>query len=417
VQTQRYEEIDSLGVNNTKGLSELRVVLSTRGKFHTFDLARQMHRRGALVSIFTGYPKFKLKNESLPQNSIKTFPWLQAPYMRIRRKSEWLKRIWEWQIAIQFDRYVAKRLPLCDVFCGLSGSALETAKVAKSRGAKFVCDRGSSHIRFQDQILREEYELQGIKFAGIDPRFIAREEAEYDLADLITVPSTFVFNSFVKCGIRPEKLRRVPYGVDLSTFKPVRKPDEKSFHVLYVGGLTVRKGISYLVQAFEKLQHGGKHLTLVGSVDGSMANYVDNLRNRSDVSVTGHIEQQHLKDVMSGSHVMVLPSLEEGLALVQAQAMACACPVIATANTGGADIFTDGVEGFVVPIRNPEAIAARLQTLADTPSLQSQMSAAALQRTQALGGWAAYGDKMHKIFGELARVDSRITFEACSHVD
>ena len=401
MQTHRYEEVNSLRVDNIKELSDLRVVLSTRGKFHTFDLARQMQSRGALVSIFTGYPKFKLKNENLPPNSIKTFPWLQAPYMGIRRKSEWLNRLWEWQIAIQFDRYVAERLPPCDVFCGLSGSALETGKVAKRRGAKFVCDRGSSHIRFQDQILRKEYELQGIKFAGIDPRFIAREEAEYDLADLITVPSTFVFNSFVKFGIRPEKLRQVPYGVDLSRFKPVGKPHEKAFHVLYVGGLTVRKGILYLVQAFEQLQHGGKHLTLVGSVDGSMANYVDKLRNRPDVSVTGHIEQQRLRDIMSGSHVMVLPSIEEGLALVQAQAMACACPVIATANTGGLDIFTDGVEGFIVPIRNPDAIAAGLQRLADTPSLQKEMSAAALQRVQALGGWATYGDKMYQTFGEL----------------
>jgi len=402
VQTQRYEEIDSLGADDSKGLSELRMVLSTRAKFHTFDLARQMHSRGALVSIFTGYPKFKLKNENLPPNSIRTFPWLQAPYMRIRHKSEWLNRVWEWQIAIQFDRYVAKRLPPCDVFCGLSGSALETGKVAKSRGAKFVCDRGSSHIRFQDQILREEYELQGVKFAGIDPRFIAREEAEYDLADVITVPSTFVFNSFVKFGIRPEKLRRVPYGVDLSRFKPVGRPDEEAFHVLYVGGLTVRKGISYLVQAFEQLQHRGKHLTLVGSVDGSMASYVDKLRNRPDVSVTGHIEQQRLKEIMSRSHVMALPSIEEGLSLVQAQAMACACPVISTANTGGADIFTDGVEGFIVPIRNSEAIAGRLQTLADTPSLQKQMSVAALQRVQALGGWAAYGAEMYQIFGEVS---------------
>jgi starch synthase len=281
---------------------------------------------------------------------------------------------------------------------------LETARVAKSRGAKFVCDRGSSHIRFQNQILKEEYERQGLKFAGIDSRVIAREEAEYDLADLITVPSTFVFDSFVKLGIRPERLRRVSYGVDLSKFESVGKPDEKAFHVLYVGSLTVRKGISYLVQAFEKLQHNGKHLTLVGSGDGSMSNYIDKFRDRPDVSVTGHIEQQRLKEIMSRSHVMVLPSIEEGLALVQAQALACACPVISTANTGGADIFTDGVEGFVVPIRNPDAIAARLQTLADTPSLQEEMSAAALQRVRALGGWAAYGDKMHRIFGELACV-------------
>ena len=68
---------------------------------------------------------------------------------------------------------------------------------------------------------------------------------------------------------------------------------------------------------------------------------------------------------MSSSHVLVLPSVEEGLALVQAQAMACGCPLISSTNTGGEDLFSDGVEGFLVPIRSPEAIAERLQQLAD----------------------------------------------------
>ena len=68
----------------------------------------------------------------------------------------------------------------------------------------------------------------------------------------------------------------------------------------------------------------------------------------------GVVGQERLAELMSTSHVMVLPSIEEGLALVQGQAMACGCPVIASTNTGAEDLFTDGVEGFVVPIRDPE---------------------------------------------------------------
>ena len=90
---------------------------------------------------------------------------------------------------------------------------------------------------------------------------------------------------------------------------------------------------------------------------------------------------------------MVLPSIEEGLALVQAQAMACGCPLISSVNTGGEDLFQDGVEGFLVPIRSPEAIHDRLAQLADDPLLQQRMSAAALLRVQSLGGWADYGEK------------------------
>jgi starch synthase len=144
----------------------VRIVLSTIGTFHTFDLARQMHNRGALTSIYSGYPWFKLKGFGLPRQAVRTFPYLHAPYMRFAPRSTWARLLWEWYDRVWFDRYVASQLPSCDVFCGLSGSGLQTSRSAKLHGAKYVCDRGSSHIRFQDLILREEYDRQGMRFAG-----------------------------------------------------------------------------------------------------------------------------------------------------------------------------------------------------------------------------------------------------------
>jgi glycosyltransferase involved in cell wall biosynthesis len=111
--------------------------------------------------------------------------------------------------------------------------------------------------------------------------------------------------------------------------------------------------------------------------------------------------QTELKGLMSRSHVMVLPSIEEGLAMVQAQTMACACPVIASCNTGADDLFTDGQEGFVVPIRDIDSLAARMQQLADQPDLRSTMGQRALQRVQSLGGWHDYGKKAMAIYQEM----------------
>src|SRR3979490_61297 len=93
-----------------------------------------------------------------------------------------------------------------------------------------------------------------------------------------------------------------------------------------------------------------------------------------DVRVLGHVAQPTLRDIMSRSHALVLPSIEEGLAMVQAQAMACACPGVATEQHGSQDLFDDGREGFIVPIRDAAAIAERLQRLADDPALRLQMS-------------------------------------------
>jgi glycosyltransferase involved in cell wall biosynthesis len=98
---------------------------------------------------------------------------------------------------------------------------------------------------------------------------------------------------------------------------------------------------------------------------------------------------------------MILLSIEEGLALVQAQALACGCPVIGTQHTGAEDLFTDGMEGFIVPIRDPRASAYLLELLADDPHRRTAMSEAALQRMKELGGWTEYGNQMAKTFQNI----------------
>lgn len=380
----------------------MKVVLSTIGKFHTFALACELERRKALTAIFTGYPKFKLKNEGLPQQKLRSFPTLYQMSVRLGMNNPWMTRELQWWSLQAFDTYVSKNLPDGDIFCGLSGSASETGKTAKSHGLAYVCDRGSSHIRYQNRILEEEYALQGKPFQGIDPRLIAKEEAEYQLADAIAVPSQFAKRSFIKMGISEKKLHLVPYGVNLKLFHPVTSPDSNFFDVLFVGSASLRKGVPYLLQAFSQLQHPNKRLKIVGIVQPELASSIERAASKYNIVTTGHIPQPQLKSVMSRSHVMVLPSVEEGLALVQAQALACGCPVIATTNTGAEDLFTDGVEGFIVPIRNPEAIAERMQLLADRPDLQQQMSVAALERVKRLGGWASYGTAMFELFSRLS---------------
>lgn len=378
----------------------MRVVLSTLGKFHSFDLARQMHRLGAFEAIFTGYPSFKLGHERLPRERVRTFPWLHAPYMRLGTHIHRVQRCWEWQDRLWFDRYVSRRTPACDVFCALSGSGLQSGRAARARGARYICDRGSSHIRYQDRLLREEYELQQVPFEGIDPRIVEREESEYDAADLITVPSSFALRSFVECGVPEAKLRLVPYGVDLHSFRTTARPEQGSFQVLFVGTVSVRKGLRYLIDAFNKLEHPRKRLTLIGPVSPELESSLDKLRTRIDIAILGAQPQNRLKHYMSASHALVLPSIEEGLALVQAQALACGCPVISSTNTGAADLFSDGVEGYIVPVRDSNAIANRLQMLADNSHLHATMSAAALRRVESIGGWIRYGDTMYRVCRE-----------------
>lgn len=383
----------------------MKVALSTIGKFHTFDLARELHAHGALAGIHTGYPQFKLRNEGIPRALIHSFPWVHSSYMAFPWKhhlSMSATRAWENWNAITFERWLESNLSDCDVYVGLSGASLRAGRKAQARGGKYVCDRGSAHIRVQEQLLREEHVLWGMPYAGVDPRNMERELAEYAAADCITVPSHFVLQSFLAQGADPSKLRVLPYGVNLTRFHPTTRPDDKRFDVLFVGGMGLRKGVQYLVQAYQELHHPAKSLTFVGAPSEALMALLK-ARNLwpEDARVLGHMPQADLKDIMSRSHVMVLPSIEEGLAMVQAQAMASGCPVIASDHTGSSDLFTDGCEGFIVPVRNVEILSQRLQQLADNPTLRAKMGQQALQRVSSIGGWKSYGDKAMAIYQEL----------------
>lgn len=360
----------------------------------------------ALTSIFTGYPWFRLRAEGLPRSKVKTLPWLQAPFMARKSRplisSPKLDRNWAWHSAQFLDWYAKQRLPECDAVVSLSSTGLGVGAKAKRNGYRFVCDRGSSHISFQDDLLREEHALWNLEWQGVDPRIIDKELQEYELADIVTVPSEFVYNSFVSSGYAPERLRKIPYGGRLDRFQRVSKPKPDNFRVLYVGSISLRKGFLYLLQAFERLNHPRKELQVIGPMSEQVRKLLPRFTIDS-VQFLGRVPNEKLPQYYSEAHAFALPSLEEGLAMVQGEALACGCPVIATDHTGGADLFDDGQEGFIVPIRSVDALAERIQLLADDPALRTRMSLAAEQRVKKIGGWDTYGHSYYEFLQELTK--------------
>ncbi len=356
-----------------------------------------------LERIYSTFPWKRLQREGLDRRFVKTHSLMNtaqwALHRLIRIPPDLDRHMGRW-IRSGLDAYVTRTLPDCDVYIALSGSGVSSGRVAQARGARYICDRGSSHIRYQDEILAEEFARWGIPREPVDPYFIDREEQEYQQADAVTVPSGFAYRSFVQMGVPAEKLYRIPYGVRLDRFQPTGEPPRDAFHVLFVGTVGLRKGIPDLLEAFRLLRHPNKKLRIVGPI----APEIRSIFARHDmtrVELTGYLPQNELTQYMSTSHVMVLPSIEDGFGLVLGQAMACGCPLISSYHTGGEDLFADGVEGFLVPIRSPESIAERLQRLAEEPSMQQQMSAAALARVRHLGGWEQYGNAWAELLTKL----------------
>jgi glycosyltransferase involved in cell wall biosynthesis len=375
------------------------------GRFHHFHLARQLEYFGQLANIYTGYPRFKLKDEfGIPQDKIKSFPWIQTPYMlRGRFKLDrwgWLNREWAWQAHQTLDKYVASALKTPTTLVALSGSGLYAGKRMQELGGKFICDRGSSHIRYQDNLLREEYIRWGVPYEGIDPRMIQKEEAEYESSDYITVPSEFVRQSFITQGVPESKLRKIPYGAGLERFQRIVQPPSKNFRILFVGAFSLRKGALDLLQAYKNFKHPRKHLTIIGSISPEVRSFLKQY-DFDRVEYLGMIPNVKLADYYSRANVLVLPSIEEGLAMVLGEAMACGCPIIASSNTGASDLFQHECEGFIVPIRQPDEIVSALEELASNPELCTQMTAAALERVKSIGGWNNYGEKWINLLNKI----------------
>lgn len=373
----------------------MKICVGSVGRFHAFDLAREMERLGHLTRLYTAYPRFKV--DGLPAAKVSSFPWIMgAATLAGRFGLPGLRERLNFPLIETFDRWMAQRLAPCEVFHCLSSFGLQSHRAARARhGALTVCDRGSTHITFQNEILREEYERCGIPYRGTDARIVARELGEYEFCDLISVPSSFSLRSFVEKGVPRDKLRLNPYGVDLSMFHPMPKRDAV-FRVLFVGSMSIRKGIAYLVEAVKRAAVPALDLVLIGHVDKNAERVVA----KCDLPLRrlGVLPRAELAEHYSQASVLVLPSIEDGFGLVMAQAMACGVPVIATTNTGAEDLFTDGAEGFIVPIRDGAAIADKIVFLYEHPEVRDAMGAAAVARVRALGGWNSYGERMAAMY-------------------
>jgi len=381
--------------------------ISVVSRFHAFELAHELCTHQMLRHLHSGYPAFFGSRFGVPARYVRSV-WTGEPLNRALSamyRRGWLSGTKDHYLSHRHDRIVAARLrPGANVFIGWSGQCRLSLDVARRMGMKTIVERGSTHIEWQRDQLLEEMQRTGltIDLPGADT--IEQEVAEYEAADFIEVPSSFASNTFVSKGIPRTKLLVNPYGVDLSLFsagerQPSRQPGDP-LHVLHVGRVSARKGVHSLVEAIGKVSEAD--VTFVGAVDIDLSRLS---HERKRVRIVGPVPGRQLPQWYRQAHVFCLLSIEEGLALVLAQAMAMGLPVIATPNTGVEELIEDGVHGFIVPARDPDAAAARLRQLADDEDLRREMGERARARIARGFDWAHYGDRAR---AQYARITSGV---------
>ncbi len=308
------------------------------------------------------------------------FPWRQlfavASAPVVRRRVDWLTLLSD----VQFDRQVARHAGGLDLFDGVMAQCSHTFGALKGQGAALVLTSLNTHVDHLARVLDEEHRAVGYRGPHVvNPRMRLRAIREIGMADRIRVNSAYAKDTFVERGVPAAHVHVIQPAIDLAHFRPVA-PAGDVFRVLAVASVTPRKGIHYLLQAFEAAKIPRSELVLIGGTgDRWSKDMLESFRRRhahitvSSLDVTTAPAEQSY----GAASVLVHPAIEDGYGLVIPQALACGRPVIATRQSGASELIRDGENGFVVESRSVDALRERLQLLATDRNLRERMGACA----------------------------------------
>lgn len=420
------------GVGSLSRTDVPRVILSHGGVQYSYPLARALGELGVLERFFTTF-RFSPDHWSarglkvlprkaregvihylqrraavgLDEERVESCAWPEmlrrAGFVLAGGRPSAANRLIAWQNRM-FDARVARRLPRFsfDVLIALSGSALQSIRAAKRMGKIAVIDQHDIHHRAAERLLAEERESSP-DWSGTTTywpplrSYLDRLDEEFQSADYILVPSTFALQTHLEAGIPESKLILVHHGVeaDYESLPRERVPDGK-FRVLFAGQITQRKGVVYLLEAVRRIGRADIDLVLLGD----LAPRADGLKEYEGCfRRVEYVEHGRLKSFFDRADVLVLPSIYDAYGLVAVEAMVAGLPVVVSENTAaGSDVVRDGVDGFVVPIRDADSIKDRLLRLKNDPDLARRMGESARARAREFG-WSAYKEAV----GEAVR--------------
>ncbi len=349
----------------------MKIAIVVHGRFHAFDLARELLKRGHEVTLFTNYPKWAVETFGIPKKHVRSF-WIHGILSRL---FELLHKTMffpfpEAQLHTLFGRWTARqiRAERWDVVHCWSGISEESRKDKMRGGELKLLMRGSAHIRTQACILEEEEKRIGRKIEKPSKWIIAREEREYSLADNIVVLSSFAYQSFINEGVPKEKLRLLPLGARIEHFRPSSEVIEirtrrilsgEPLRVLYVGTLSYQKGLWDMMSIFRRLGTAKFQFRLVGPQAPETKQSLREVQALAEL--VSKTPQAKLPQHYQWGDLFIFPTIQDGFAVVLAQAKAACLPILTTTNCAGPDLISEGETGWILPIRNPKGFIDRLQ--------------------------------------------------------
>ena len=400
-------------------MSDTRYVVGQLGNRMRYAVPRQLHEAGRLERLFTDVVAVRAVGAlraipptlqpaglrrllgripvGIPHHLIVADQWAGVQGVRDIRSARSEAELYE--VFLRLGTRFAERVAAgpWDDAGGLymfNSAALESLARAKVSGLVSAVEQTSQPFAFERaQIVEETDRWPGWMATALpnSPVFgdvEARERAEWEMADLIVCGSAFVREAVGHVGGAVEKCVVVPYGVALGPFEaPSRMGRSGPLRVLIAGNVGLRKGAPYVAEAARRLGRAAVFQWIGGT---ELTEWGQQQVRDSGVALVGAVPKREVAEQFAWADVFLLPSLCEGSATVTYEALAAGLPVVCTPNAGS--IVRDGVDGFIIPVRDGEAAAERLERLLD-PALRAEMSEAAIARS-AVGSDHAYGQRL-----------------------
>lgn len=302
---------------------KLKINILSPGRFHVMDLARELDIQGFDVRFYSFVPNNRAVRYGLRKECNASLFLLMLPFLLLQKIFPGFKSI---TIKIQ-DWLTSILMRKCDILIAMSGNYVYSLQKAKNQKKKpiVILERGSKHILEQKRILESIPSLKGKTI--VPDMNVQRELLGYELADYISIAAQHVWKSFVERGYPADKLFVNPYGVDLRDFTPENVP--KEYTVIMVGTWCYQKGADILIQACSELDISLLHVGAIGDMNFPI--------QKSFVHINP-VDQKQLKKYYNKGKIFVLASRQEGMAMVQMQAIACGLPIVCSMHTGGKDI-------------------------------------------------------------------------------
>ena len=387
----------------------MKVVVAQKGSREHFLAARALHRLGALACLVVDWyaPKGRLlqgvfgfvarrlggrgraamaaKAEEIPDDLVKV-NWINGLIGKWRQRNGRLSSSSQKRnlvADIAFTKAVVRStLPDHDVFFGYSYMSLEMLEIEKRKGVLTILDQidpGPVEFLLVAEEMNKHPELAG-PAPSYPAAYYQRLRQEWDLADVIVVNSEWSRNALISEGVVAKKIEVLPLAyegeavpetadhstLDIGPSTRISSP----LRVLWLGQVNVRKGIHYLMEAARLVEGRDIHFDVVGPI-GITRETVETAP--SNMTFHGSVSRDLIADYYGNADVFVLPTLSDGFAITQLEAMAYGLPVITTPNCG--KVVRDGINGFVVPIADAKALAEAVLRFDQDRGLAPRMSA------------------------------------------